>query len=49
VLKMARTKYDENLENRPKREASSTSNRVGALSFVGSVLDDEGDIKEIEG
>jgi hypothetical protein len=38
-----------NLENRPKREVSSVSNEVGALSFVGSDLDDEDDIKEIEG
>jgi hypothetical protein len=48
-MKTARTEYDENLENRPKREVSLVSNEVGALSFVGSDLDDEDDIKEIEG
>jgi hypothetical protein len=48
-MKIVRTKYNKNLENRPKREVSLVSNKVGVLSFVRSNLDNKDNIKEIEG
>jgi hypothetical protein len=48
-MKIARTKYNKNLENYSKREVSLVLNKVGVLSFVGSDLNNKDNIKEIEG
>jgi hypothetical protein len=48
VLRTAGTEYDENPENRPKKEVSTGSKSVGALSILGNESDDD-DVEEIEG
>jgi hypothetical protein len=48
-MKIAKTEYNKNLKNRPKREVSLVLNEVGVFSFIGSDLDNEDNIKEIEG